>query len=149
MKSLIRMYHHQGRGVIFYENAAVPTRRKHAAISAIPMPLDITAEAPAYFRVSPTSFKLILLTCLHIQRRQFCHRRRSGHNIRSWLAPSTRNLGSEHSALRLSKKCLISMFGFRLMVAWDTSWKMKTNGPKGIFLPEKSLVVCSTLINSQ
>ena len=54
MKSLIRMYHHQGRGVIFYENAAVPTRRKHAAISAIPMPLDVTAEAPAYFRVSLT-----------------------------------------------------------------------------------------------
>lgn len=51
------MYDHQGRGVIFYENAAVPTRRKHAAITAIPMPLDVTAEAPAYFRVSFTFFQ--------------------------------------------------------------------------------------------
>ncbi|KAF8422027.1 cell cycle control protein cwf19 [Tirmania nivea] len=50
MKSLIRMYHHQGRGVIFYENAASPSRKRHAAITAVPMPLEVASDAPAYFR---------------------------------------------------------------------------------------------------
>jgi len=45
------MYHHQGRGVIFYENAASSSRKRHAAITAVPMPLDIVGDAPAYFRV--------------------------------------------------------------------------------------------------
>lgn len=50
MKSLIKMYHHQGRGVIFYENAASSSRKRHAAITAVPMPLDIASDAPAFFR---------------------------------------------------------------------------------------------------
>lgn len=50
MKSLTRMYHEQGRDVIFYENAAAPQRRMHAAMSAVPIPYEEGATAPAYFK---------------------------------------------------------------------------------------------------
>lgn len=50
MKSLTRMYHEQGREVIFYENAAAPGRRLHAAMMAVPIPYEEGATAPAYFR---------------------------------------------------------------------------------------------------
>ncbi|KAF8474789.1 CwfJ C-terminus 1-domain-containing protein-like protein [Kalaharituber pfeilii] len=50
MKSLVRLYHSQGRGVIFYENAASSSRKRHAAITAVPMPKDLVENAPAYFR---------------------------------------------------------------------------------------------------
>lgn len=50
MKSLTRMYHDQGREVIFYENAANPQRRLHAAMVAVPIPYEEGATAPAYFR---------------------------------------------------------------------------------------------------
>ena len=50
MKSLTRMYNDQGLDVIFYENAASPQRRRHAAIHAIPLPLDIGEVAPAFFK---------------------------------------------------------------------------------------------------
>ena len=50
MKSLTRMYHDQGREVIFYENAAHPHRHKHAALTAVPIPYSEGATAPAYFR---------------------------------------------------------------------------------------------------
>ncbi|KAK4663265.1 Pre-mRNA-splicing factor cwf19 [Podospora pseudopauciseta] len=50
MKSLTRMYHDQGREVIFYENAANPQRRQHAAMVAVPIPYELGDTAPAFFR---------------------------------------------------------------------------------------------------
>jgi diadenosine tetraphosphate (Ap4A) HIT family hydrolase len=50
MKSLTRMYHDQGREVIFYENAAAPHKHMHAAMMAIPIPYDQGAMAPAFFK---------------------------------------------------------------------------------------------------
>ncbi|KOS21912.1 Pre-mRNA-splicing factor cwf19 [Escovopsis weberi] len=50
MKSLTRMYHDQGREVLFYENAAAPQRHLHAAMVAVPIPYDQGAMAPAFFR---------------------------------------------------------------------------------------------------
>jgi hypothetical protein len=50
MKCLIRLYHDQGREVIFYENAASPRRRKHAAMEVIPLPYSLGETAPAFFR---------------------------------------------------------------------------------------------------
>ncbi|KAL2143171.1 hypothetical protein VTI28DRAFT_249 [Corynascus sepedonium] len=50
MKSLTRMYHDQGRDVLFYENAAAPNRRLHAALVAVPIPYDLGDTAPAFFR---------------------------------------------------------------------------------------------------
>ena len=50
MKCLTRMYHAQGRGVLFYENAAAPDRRLHAALMAVPLPPAVAETAPAYFR---------------------------------------------------------------------------------------------------
>jgi hypothetical protein len=50
MKSLTRLYHDQGREVLFYENAAVPQRRLHAALVAVPIPYDLGDTAPAFFR---------------------------------------------------------------------------------------------------
>lgn len=61
MKALIRMYSDQGKDVIFYENAASPQRKKHAAIVAVPLPIELGETAPAYFRVryyKPLSAKL-------------------------------------------------------------------------------------------
>lgn len=50
MKSLIRMYHAQGREVVFYENAAAPHQLRHAAMVAAPIPYEEGAMAPAHFR---------------------------------------------------------------------------------------------------
>ncbi|CEJ92681.1 Putative Cell cycle control protein [[Torrubiella] hemipterigena] len=50
MKSLTRMYHEQGREVLFYENAAAPHRHQHAAMMAVPIPYEEGATAPAYFK---------------------------------------------------------------------------------------------------
>ncbi|KAK4134443.1 hypothetical protein BT67DRAFT_294633 [Trichocladium antarcticum] len=50
MKSLTRLYHEQGRDVVFYENAAVPRRRRHAALVAVPIPYALGDTAPAFFR---------------------------------------------------------------------------------------------------
>lgn len=50
MKSLTRLYHEQGREVLFYENAAAPGRRLHAAMMAVPIPWDLGDTAPAFFR---------------------------------------------------------------------------------------------------
>ncbi|CAM1510660.1 Fc.00g009950.m01.CDS01 [Cosmosporella sp. VM-42] len=50
MKSLTRMYHDQGREVLFYENAAAPGRHLHAAMMAVPIPYEEGATAPAYFK---------------------------------------------------------------------------------------------------
>ncbi|KAM0259329.1 hypothetical protein ACHAQJ_003360 [Trichoderma viride] len=50
MKSLTRMYHDQGREVLFYENAAAPHKHMHAAMMAIPIPYDQGAMAPAFFK---------------------------------------------------------------------------------------------------
>ncbi|KAK9475143.1 CwfJ C-terminus 1-domain-containing protein-like protein [Dipodascopsis tothii] len=50
MKCLVRMYDDANMGVLFYENAAAAGRRRHAAIEAVPVPYDLAATAPAYFR---------------------------------------------------------------------------------------------------
>lgn len=50
MKALTRMYHEQGRDVVFYENAARPRRRQHAAMVAVPIPYEQGAVAPAFFK---------------------------------------------------------------------------------------------------
>lgn len=55
MKSLTRLYHEQGREVVFYENAAAPHRHLHAALVAIPIPWDLGDTAPAFFRESMLS----------------------------------------------------------------------------------------------
>lgn len=52
MKCLTRMYHDQGRDVIFYENAAAPHQKKHAALMAVPLPYELGETAPAFFRES-------------------------------------------------------------------------------------------------
>ena len=50
MKSLTRMYHDQGRDVIFYENAAAPHRKKHAGMQVVPLPYSLGETAPAFFK---------------------------------------------------------------------------------------------------
>ncbi|KAL1624393.1 Pre-mRNA-splicing factor cwf19 [Neofusicoccum ribis] len=50
MKCLTRMYHDQGRDVLFYENAATPHRKRHAALHAVPVPYALGETAPAFFR---------------------------------------------------------------------------------------------------
>ncbi|KAH8697560.1 putative cell cycle control protein [Talaromyces proteolyticus] len=50
MKSLTRMYHDQGRDVIFYENAAQPDRKRHAALEVVPLPYSLGETSPAFFR---------------------------------------------------------------------------------------------------
>ncbi|KAI7365264.1 hypothetical protein KC354_g5017 [Hortaea werneckii] len=51
MKSLTRLYASLDRGVLFYENAAHSTSRKgHAALNAVPLPLHLAETAPAYFK---------------------------------------------------------------------------------------------------
>ena len=50
MKSLSRMYHGRGMGVIFYENATTPQRRKHAAMEAVPLPPNLAEDAPMFFK---------------------------------------------------------------------------------------------------
>jgi hypothetical protein len=50
MKSLTRMYHEQGREVIFYENAAAPHRKRHASMEVVPLPYSLGDTAPAFFR---------------------------------------------------------------------------------------------------
>ncbi|KAJ5899051.1 hypothetical protein N7495_003795 [Penicillium taxi] len=50
MKSLTRMYHDQGRDVIFYENAARPQQKRHAAMEVVPLPYSIGDTSPAFFK---------------------------------------------------------------------------------------------------
>ncbi|KAJ2967008.1 hypothetical protein NUW58_g10536 [Xylaria curta] len=50
MKCLTRLYHDQGREVVFYENAAAPQRHMHAAMQAVPIPYDLGDTAPAFFK---------------------------------------------------------------------------------------------------
>jgi hypothetical protein len=50
MKCLARMYHDQGRDVIFYENASQPHRHKHAAMEVVPLPYSLGETAPAFFK---------------------------------------------------------------------------------------------------
>ncbi|KAI1382968.1 cell cycle control protein cwf19 [Hypoxylon trugodes] len=50
MKCLTRMYHEQGREVVFYENAATPHRHMHATMQAVPIPYDQGDTAPAFFK---------------------------------------------------------------------------------------------------
>jgi hypothetical protein len=50
MKSLTRLFHDQGRDVIFYENAAFPNRKPHAAMNVVPLPYSLGETAPAFFK---------------------------------------------------------------------------------------------------
>lgn len=50
MKCLTRMYHDQGRDVMFYENAAAPQRRRHAAMQIVPLPYSLGKMARAFFK---------------------------------------------------------------------------------------------------
>jgi hypothetical protein len=50
MKSLTRMYHDQGRDVAFYENAAAPHKKMHAAMQVVPLPYSLGETAPAFFK---------------------------------------------------------------------------------------------------
>lgn len=51
MKALTRMYHARDRGVVFYENAAnMHTRRGHAALVVVPLPMHLADNAPAFFK---------------------------------------------------------------------------------------------------
>ena len=50
MKCLTRMYHDQGRDVVFYENAAAPHRKMHAALNVVPLPYSLGETAPAFFK---------------------------------------------------------------------------------------------------
>ncbi|KAF8865450.1 hypothetical protein BDZ45DRAFT_411890 [Acephala macrosclerotiorum] len=50
MKCLTRMYHDQGRDVVFYENAAAPHRKMHAAMQVVPLPYSLGETAPAFFK---------------------------------------------------------------------------------------------------
>ncbi|KXL43898.1 hypothetical protein M433DRAFT_538434 [Acidomyces richmondensis BFW] len=50
MKSLTRHYAAQGRGVVFYENAAHARGKHHAALHAVSLPPHLVETAPAYFR---------------------------------------------------------------------------------------------------
>ncbi|KAJ6163034.1 hypothetical protein N7497_003013 [Penicillium chrysogenum] len=50
MKSLTRMYHDQGRDVIFYENAAQPERKRHASMEVVPLPYSLGETSPAFFK---------------------------------------------------------------------------------------------------
>lgn len=50
MKCLTRMYHDQGRAVVFYENAAAPQRKLHAALQVVPLPYSLGETAPAFFK---------------------------------------------------------------------------------------------------
>lgn len=50
MKCLTRMYHEQGREVVFYENAATPHKHMHAAMQVVPIPYEQGDTAPAFFK---------------------------------------------------------------------------------------------------
>ncbi|KAJ5570123.1 cell cycle control protein [Penicillium hispanicum] len=50
MKSLTRMYHDQGRDVIFYENAAQSQRKRHASMEVVPLPYSLGETSPAFFK---------------------------------------------------------------------------------------------------
>ena len=49
-KALTALYTSQGRDVIFYENAAFPNRRGHAAMIAVPLPYEVGELSPAFFK---------------------------------------------------------------------------------------------------
>ena len=50
MKCLTRMYHDQGRDVVFYENAAHQQRKRHASLEVVPIPFSLGETAPAFFK---------------------------------------------------------------------------------------------------
>lgn len=50
MKCLLRMYHDQGRDVMFYENAAAPQRGLHAAMQVVPFPYSLGGTVSAFFK---------------------------------------------------------------------------------------------------
>jgi hypothetical protein len=78
------MYHDQGRDVIFYENAAQPQKRQHAAMMAVPLPYSLGETAPAFFKVGYhiQYDPRVLLTRLSYRKLSY-PQMKNGHNIRS------------------------------------------------------------------
>ncbi|KAJ2777253.1 Pre-mRNA-splicing factor cwf19, partial [Coemansia javaensis] len=52
MKCLLRMFAARGQGAVFVETvmSTQPSKAGHCAIECLPLPLDMAADAPAYFR---------------------------------------------------------------------------------------------------
>ncbi|KAJ2772324.1 Pre-mRNA-splicing factor cwf19 [Coemansia nantahalensis] len=52
MKCLLHMFAAQGKGAVFVETvlSTQPSKAGHCTIECIPMPLDLAADAPAYFK---------------------------------------------------------------------------------------------------
>ena len=52
MKSLMRMFAEDDKGVIFYETVISLKWQKHTVIECVPLPWAQFDEIPAYFKVS-------------------------------------------------------------------------------------------------
>ncbi|KAG8908410.1 hypothetical protein FRB99_006615 [Tulasnella sp. 403] len=52
MKCLMRMFHEEEKGVIFYETVLNLKWQKHTMIECVPVPLDLFQDLPAYFKES-------------------------------------------------------------------------------------------------
>ncbi|CAG8487204.1 7451_t:CDS:2 [Paraglomus occultum] len=50
MKCLIQMFHSEDRGVLFFETVISFKYQKHAIIECIPLPWNLSQDAPAFFR---------------------------------------------------------------------------------------------------
>ncbi|KAG2212917.1 hypothetical protein INT46_010473 [Mucor plumbeus] len=49
-KCLMKMFHEQGKGVVFMETVLNLRQQRHAVIEAIPIPYGVYEDAPAYFK---------------------------------------------------------------------------------------------------
>ncbi|CEP11049.1 hypothetical protein [Parasitella parasitica] len=49
-KCLMKMFHEQGKGVVFMETVINLRQQRHAVIEAIPIPYGVYEDAPAYFK---------------------------------------------------------------------------------------------------
>jgi hypothetical protein len=56
MKTLMRMFASQDRGVIFFESCITLRHQKHTTIEVLPLPFALFDEIPAYFQVCPVAF---------------------------------------------------------------------------------------------
>lgn len=50
MKCLMRMFAEQNLGVVFYETVLSFRQQRHTVIECVPVPADVFADIPAYFR---------------------------------------------------------------------------------------------------
>ncbi|KAK4513250.1 uncharacterized protein ATC70_011818 [Mucor velutinosus] len=49
-KCLMKMFHEQGKGVVFMETVINLRQQRHAVIEAVPIPYGVYEDAPAYFK---------------------------------------------------------------------------------------------------